>query len=231
MAATCPSGHQSSTDDYCDVCGAPIGGASTPTPAPSPPPPAATIVASSGPAVACPNCGTQNSPDALFCEDCGYDFTTGQAPAVDPDPSVLPDPAAAGLAEWQVEVAADRDFYAVKATSDTDAFPTDPQSRTIPLTGHVALIGRESASRGIHPEIDAGDDSAVSRRHAQLVHSGDQWQVVDLGSTNGTTVAKAGQAPDPDPLPSGQPRALADGDAVLVGAWTRVTLHHVAAAA
>jgi pSer/pThr/pTyr-binding forkhead associated (FHA) protein len=68
----------------------------------------------------------------------------------------------------------------------------------------------------------------VSRRHAQLVHSGDEWQIVDLGSTNGTTVARAGQAPDADPLPSGQPRSLADGDSVMVGAWTRITLHRVA---
>ena len=28
----------------------------------------------------CPNCGTVNLPDALFCENCGYDFTTGTMP-------------------------------------------------------------------------------------------------------------------------------------------------------
>lgn len=142
----------------------------------------------------------------------------------------MPDPAAAPSG-WEVEVSPDRDWYAVKATADTDPFPTDPQPRTIELRGHVAMIGRESASRGIHPDIDAGDDSAVSRRHAQLVHSGDEWQVVDLGSTNGTTIARAGQQPDADPLPGGQPVTLADGDSVLVGAWTRVTLRRKAAGA
>jgi hypothetical protein len=238
MAATCPNGHQSATDDYCDVCGVPIGGSpSAPSPSGAPPaaapaapatptpsaPASAASAAASGPPVDCPNCGTENLADALFCEDCGYDFTTGQKPAPDV-PLTLEGPAPAVETGWEVEVTADRDWYAVKATADTEAFPTAQTAHTVALRGHVAMIGRESASRGIHPDIDAGDDAAVSRRHAQLVHSGDEWQIVDLGSTNGTTIAKAGQAPDADPLPSGQPRALADGDSVMVGAWTRITL-------
>ena len=32
-------------------------------------------------ALVCPNCATENPADALFCEACGYDFTTGQLPA------------------------------------------------------------------------------------------------------------------------------------------------------
>lgn len=36
--------------------------------------------ASTGPKE-CPNCSTPNSPDSLFCEACGYDFTTGALPA------------------------------------------------------------------------------------------------------------------------------------------------------
>ena len=30
--------------------------------------------------VPCPNCETPNLPEALFCEACGYDFTTGTMP-------------------------------------------------------------------------------------------------------------------------------------------------------
>jgi pSer/pThr/pTyr-binding forkhead associated (FHA) protein len=167
----------------------------------------------------------------LFCEDCGYDFTTGQRPAVEA-PLAPPTPTAPPVATgWEVEVTADSAWYAVKATSDTDPFPTDQVPRRQPITGHVAMIGRESASRGIHPDIDCGADAAVSRRHAQLVRSGDDWQVVDLGSTNGTTVAAAGQPPEADSLPSGVPRVVADGDSVMVGAWTRITLHHIDAPA
>lgn len=240
MAATCPNGHQSATDDYCDVCGTPIGGApSTPaepagsgpvasTPAAPSPAAAPASAAPSEPPVECPHCGTENTADALFCEDCGYDFTTGQTPAPDVPISLDGPPPAPVQTGWEVEVTADADWYAVKATPDTEPFPTDQAPQVITLRAHVAMIGRESASRGIHPDIDAGADAAVSRRHAQLVQSGTEWQIVDLGSTNGTTIARAGQPPEDDPLPSGQPRPLADGDSVLVGAWTRITLRRTA---
>ena len=71
--ATCPAGHSSSSDDYCDTCGLPIEPGSTGAAAP--------VEAAAPPAGAqCPNCGTMNAPDALFCEACGYDFTTGTPP-------------------------------------------------------------------------------------------------------------------------------------------------------
>ena len=46
-----------------------------PTP-PAPPPRPADAAAGQ----TCPNCGLANLPDALFCEACGYDFTTGSMP-------------------------------------------------------------------------------------------------------------------------------------------------------
>src|SRR5699024_5280695 len=80
--STCPEGHQSASDDYCDVCGSPIEDPSGSTPAPGTAP-TTTPASSSGAApatVACPNCQSENVPDALFCEACGYDFTTGTMP-------------------------------------------------------------------------------------------------------------------------------------------------------
>lgn len=75
--STCPDGHESASDDYCDICGtpmdAPSSGAAQPT----------ASAASSEPAaqrIACPNCQTDNVANALFCEACGYDFTTGTMP-------------------------------------------------------------------------------------------------------------------------------------------------------
>jgi len=41
---------------------------------------AAAPAAPAGPK-SCPNCATPNAPDSLFCEACGYDFTTGALPA------------------------------------------------------------------------------------------------------------------------------------------------------
>jgi hypothetical protein len=85
MTRTCPDGHRSESEDYCDVCGLALDGdAAAGTPEPSEPseqePTAPDLppVRTSG--QECPNCAATNPPDALFCEACGYDYTTGTMP-------------------------------------------------------------------------------------------------------------------------------------------------------
>jgi hypothetical protein len=74
--ATCPAGHETNQTDFCDVCGLPVvGGAPTTTAVP------AAAQPQTAPVVTCPNCRTPNVADALFCEACGFDFTTGTLPA------------------------------------------------------------------------------------------------------------------------------------------------------
>ena len=60
-----------------------------------------------------------------------------------------------------------------------------------------AVISSERDSRGmvllgIEPEVDmtphGGLDGGVSRRHAKFIYEGQAWFVVDLDSTNGTSV-------------------------------------------
>lgn len=106
---TCPDGHHSSADDYCDVCGTPMN-------APAAAPAAAAEPPAAPPVRTCPHCGAESPQGALFCEACGYDFTTGtlprpasvldldvpapsaevpQGPAPDPSPAAPPQPAAA----------------------------------------------------------------------------------------------------------------------------------------
>jgi hypothetical protein len=76
--ATCPSGHESASDDFCDVCGVLIGAppsigigqaqnASAGTQA------SAGAADTGQPAEPCPRCGAPRV--GLFCEACGYDFT------------------------------------------------------------------------------------------------------------------------------------------------------------
>ena len=84
MSAVCPAGHQTVSQDYCDVCGLPVGGAAAarghrPGLGPRRPDRLRVPVSSSAPgaAQACPHCNAPNPEDALFCEACGYDFTTG----------------------------------------------------------------------------------------------------------------------------------------------------------
>jgi hypothetical protein len=91
----CPNGHASTADDYCDTCGAPIaapgaaagsgagssGAAAPPSgPAPGIAPGPDAGAASAPAAVTCPHCSTDNPAGSLFCEACGYDFTTGTMP-------------------------------------------------------------------------------------------------------------------------------------------------------
>ncbi|MDP2291289.1 MAG: FHA domain-containing protein [Actinomycetota bacterium] len=220
----CPSGHQSTDPEWCDTCGAKIGGAAAVVPPAAPTP--APAAGSSAPPMACPHCSEQNPSDALFCEVCGYDFTTGQAPpsaAAEPAPSV--EPHVDLSVNWIVVVEVSPAWFDLKgALADAPCPPAS--SSTVPLTNHTALIGRSSASRGVRPELTLDADTGVSRRHAQFVRNGEMLTVVDLSSTNGTYVVPAGEEPSDatQSLVPGVPTELADGDRVFLGAWTSLTV-------
>jgi hypothetical protein len=184
----------------------------------------------------CPSCGCVNPASALFCEECGYDFTTGQrpdpvdVPATPPAAPAPAEPDAAGAATpegdapWVLVVEVDPTWYQLKGSLADEPCPP-ASTATVPLRSHSSLIGRSSQSRGIHPEVALDTDTGVSRRHAQLVLSGDDLSVVDLSSTNGTYVVTGDQQPDDDlePLAPGVAHALSDGDRIYLGAWTRLT--------
>ena len=230
MSVTCPQGHTSETDDFCDVCGEPIAAGADPaaasaasgSPASTPPPSSLTLdppapAATPAPAAAqeCANCGEQNPADALFCESCGYDFTTGQVP--EPTPP-MPDPGAA----WVAEVWIDPDWFA--AQNSPGGCATSGAPTIVPVRTTTAAIGRRSKSRGITPEVDCSSDGAVSHQHAQLILDHDRWYVEDLGSTNGTFVGSPGNALPTTPLEPHQRHELADDERVYVGAWTRIQI-------
>ena len=192
--------------------------------------PAAQVPAASpedGPLTNCPNCGLANAADNLFCEQCGYDFTTGQAP---PEPQVAsppvePAPHLGSNVKWVVVVEVDREWFGLKGSLADQPCPP-ASSSTIALTQHTALIGRSSQSRDIHPEIALDGDTGVSRRHAQLVRSGDDLAVLDLSSTNGTYLVRVGSDPTEETaaVEPGLSTPLHDGDRVYVGAWSRLTI-------
>ena len=272
---TCPNGHESTSSDYCDVCGAPIPvGAEASAEAAPPAVSAGTAAsgASAGPAasaasaapeapagpgapdvgvpapagqapeqpvsapapLACPNCGSDHDAAALFCEACGYDFTTGTMPrppdaptgsALDLDAAGegSPAPVAPAIAvEWVAEVWVDPDWYESQESEDPCPSPGLPV--VIPLAAKSVLIGRPSTSRNIHPDIDCTGDSGVSRRHAQLNTDGQRWWVEDLQSSNGTYVGPASGPLPTEPVPPGQRREVSEDDRIYVGAWTRLVV-------
>ncbi|GGU33383.1 FHA domain-containing protein [Streptomyces daghestanicus] len=82
---TCPNGHQSGSDDWCEVCGHRMAGAVPPPPPPPPaggygyPPPAP----GAGPEL-CPQCRTPREGGAPFCEECRWNFLTNTATSYTP---------------------------------------------------------------------------------------------------------------------------------------------------
>jgi len=248
MTSTCPNGHQSASSDYCDTCGVPItpdatggagvdagqspgGAAETGHGSGAMPVQAGVPTAPDVPAPqSCPNCGVENSPTALFCEACGYDFTTGTMPRP-PDAVPALDPAATARTEslappipleWVAELWVDPDWYAAQESSDP--CPSPGLTVVVPLTKQSVLVGRPSVSRNIHPDVDCSSDSGVSRRQAQLTTDGQRWWVEDLQSSNGTYVGPAsGPLPD-NPVPPGQRRELDADDRVYLGTWTRLVV-------
>ncbi len=248
---TCPNGHESNDPEWCDTCGAKINGGGGAAGAPQaggalPDPgavaPAAEAIATpaapdpgtgpdpvapppTGAMQPCPHCATPNAVDNLFCEQCGYDFTTGQAP---PEPEAPPPPPPeqpVSGQKWVVIVEIDPQWFALKGELADQQCPA-PSSSTLALAQHTALVGRTSQSRAVRPEIALDNDTGVSRRHAQFVRDGDDVSIVDLSSTNGTYVVVAGTEPDADTpaLEPGVPTVLGDGDRVFVGAWSRLTV-------
>lgn len=100
-----------------------------------------------------------------------------------------------------------------------DAAPAAPAPRRLvvtegPLTGATIALDRSPVLIGRAPEctLVLADDYASSR-HARLVPQDGQWRVEDLGSTNGTTLARSARGPA-EPLTS--------ATAVGVGAVIRI---------
>lgn len=318
----CPEGHESEATDYCDTCGTPIGATPVVASEPSGGSAAAAPGGSGGGSVldldepvaqtqTCPHCGGVNVADALFCEACGYDFTTGALPlGAEPEGEPEPDPAPTSVAEpapepaprpgpapqpeaeaeeapqpgpepepepgpdpqpearatpepepapepdpepeappaspapqprpaahprprhtppsrdladtWVVEVWVDPDWYAVQQTAE--ACPSAGVPDVVVVRRSVVMVGRPSGSLGVRPEVDAGADSAVSRRHAQLTSDGTRWWIEDLGSSNGTYVGVVGEPLPTQALTPGQRVEIDRDDRIYVGAWTRLVL-------
>jgi hypothetical protein len=111
--AICPNGHDSASEDFCDVCGMRIAGSPSPSSSGDPmgsggygppgggspsgrhaassPPPTMGMPGAGGGGEPCPRCGTPRV--GQFCESCGYKFGAGQPPW----PPAPPVPSPTGL--------------------------------------------------------------------------------------------------------------------------------------
>ncbi|MFG1943768.1 FHA domain-containing protein [Nonomuraea sp. NPDC048826] len=205
--ATCPQGHASGSDDYCDVCGAMIAAPAATTPSQAAGQATQTVEG-------CPVCATPRV--GSFCEVCGHSFEGGAPPVQAPLTG----------ARWEAVAAADRAYYEqVIAQEGPDAaamaFPPYCPERSFPLTGEQVRIGRSRRGRDLVPEIDlAGPptDPGVSNLHAVLLGQPDgSWMLVDPGSANGTLL-------NGKPVTVNVPVPVRAGDRVHLGAWTVITI-------
>ena len=196
MAVVCPKGHNSDDTDFCSVCGVRM---------------AAPLAEPVSPLTTCPDCNApRHSEDAVFCEDCGFNFTSGAHGEPKTPPPVV--------TEWEVAVSIDPSLK----TPESPEPPGDFHPSTMMLMGESYLIGRRSDKRGVFPEISLDADDAVSHRHALLNRTPDGGIVVrDVGSSNGTRLNGVDVAPLTD-------TALKDGDVITVGHWTRIAVRRVA---
>jgi hypothetical protein len=87
-----------------------------------------------------------------------------------------------------------------------------------PLRSDVVRIGRADAEQNYRPDLDLGSDDAISRRHAEIRRRGNQFFLVDLGSTNGTQL-------NGEPITPNVEMPLRDGGEIRLGAMTLLKIH------
>jgi pSer/pThr/pTyr-binding forkhead associated (FHA) protein len=124
----------------------------------------------------CTKCGHRNALDARFCSSCGAamdvadsgEETTITFAPVDATGEILDDDMA----------------LAVEELGESSALVVVKRG---PNAGSKFVLDGEVTRAGRHPDSDIFlDDITVSRRHAEIVRSGDRYSVRDAGSLNGT---------------------------------------------
>ena len=123
----------------------------------------------------CTHCGHRNPAEANFCSSCGAPSEPRAEDRTMTHDAIGPD-AIGGPENGEV--------YAV------DDLPVGVGMLVVhrgPGAGSRFVLDRDVVTAGRHPESDIFlDDVTVSRRHAEVVRSGDGYLVRDVGSLNGT---------------------------------------------
>jgi hypothetical protein len=147
--------------------------------------------------VFCGHCGDKIGIDDVFCAHCG-----ARQPMVG-----SASPGAGGVIGVSARITAQ---LVVLGTSDV--------VKPFPIEKDSVLLGRTDPHTGIFPEIDLtmfDPETKVSRRHARIYRSGEQFLVEDLGSVNGTVVNSVNGGSIR--LNTKSPRVLSAGDELKLG--------------
>ncbi|MEU0659443.1 FHA domain-containing protein [Streptomyces lavendulocolor] len=216
---TCPNGHRSAFEGWCEVCGQDMA-AATNVPLESP-----HMYGYSAPTGSVAPFPADRPAGPLFHEDgrLSPPHPPGQQPHMPRDQASFP-----GAGVWFVTVGPDRSYFeAMMRRSGPEAsgltLPPYSPDQHLALAGDEVTIGRDRAFSGEAPDIDLSEppeDPGVSHQHALLVQQPDaSWSLMDQNSRNGTTVNGSAE-----PIQPYVPVPLRDGDRIHVGAWTTITL-------
>ncbi|BDI32276.1 hypothetical protein CCAX7_43270 [Capsulimonas corticalis] len=88
-------------------------------------------------------------------------------------------------------------------------------SATFPLDKEITTIGRPDSDTQNYPDIEIDLDDGVSRKHAEVRQRGNEFFLVDVGSTNGT-ILNGEQVREFQEIP------LTHGDRIRVGERTEI---------
>ena len=188
--------------------------------------------------VACTICGKENPAGVDYCEDCGAALhPVADAPSADGGTPAQPSTEEVTSAPSATPFSAEAEAP-IPLTASTDAGEATPPpavpaitnprlavkrygvvtAEEIPLLGERLVVGRFDPESG-PVDIDlssAPEAGQLSRHHAELYREPDgQWQVKDLGSTNGVFVKRPESSTFGPRLTT--PTALHPGDEVAFG--------------
>ena len=152
--------------------------------------------------VYCNNCGHRNPVGSNFCSSCGAVLATESAEhtTITFHPAAPSDPVDEEVSVALDEVGGDEGVLVVKRG---------------PKAGTRFVLDKAVTTAGRHPDSDIFlDDVTVSRRHAEFRQDEDDFQVVDVGSLNGTYVNR-------EPVDTA---TLSNGDEVQIGKFRLVFL-------
>jgi pSer/pThr/pTyr-binding forkhead associated (FHA) protein len=158
--------------------------------------------------VICPNCGNKELEGALYCKECGTQFTNFRDPTV-----VIP----TSLGDQLRQSNPDQPDTEVPSTPDNASLSLYliETGDVIPLEGlEEFTIGRSSEDQPILPDIDLAPyhayDYGVSRLHASIEMNQSYALLTDFGSANGTELN--GQKMTPN-----KPYRITHGDIFSLG--------------
>ncbi len=186
----------------------------------APPPPSASAPAAP-PQRVCPNCQRANSNDAAFCQYCATPLS-GSAPAsagmAAPPPSPPPPPppppfAGAPAAEATERYSGEAEATVRVASAGPTGIFTLPSGRQVSLLTLEAIVGRSNPDGSQRVEVDMTAEPervTVSRRHARITRTGNEFEIEDLNSANQTKLNN-------QPLAPGRRYPLRHGDVVEFG--------------